>query len=237
VGFGIIWAIMTLLLFFVAKKTPVFLAKESKLNIKEKKDVNLFLKSLIAFSIFSIIFTYSDMFILGRFVSSEYIGYYQVAMGLIGSLSTLVIFSGALFPIFSRMKGNALETGFKKALKITGIISFALFAVSFLSSNLIINILYGKAYAPAISFFRALCLLLILWPFTALYNGYFMAKGKPEVVRNLLVFTAIFNLVLTFFIAYFLSQHSNSLAVLGLIFGTVFSNLLYLMGCIWKKRS
>jgi O-antigen/teichoic acid export membrane protein len=213
----------------------VFLAKESKLSVNEKKDVNLFLKSLIAFSVFSIIFTYSDMFILGRFVSSEYVGYYQVAMGLIGSLSTLVLFSSALFPIFSRLKGNALETGFKKALRITSLISFALFLISLLFSNIILNLLYGEAYAPAIPFFKGLCLLLILWPFTALYNGYFMAKGKPEVIKNLLIFIAIFNLVLNFFLVYFLSQHSNSFAVLGLIFGTVFSNLLYLAGCVWKK--
>lgn len=237
VGFGLIWAVMALLLFFVAKKTPVFLEKESKLTISEKKSVNLFLKSILAFSVFSIIFTYSDMFILGGFVSSEYIGYYQAAIGIIGSLSTLVLFSGSLLPIFSRLKGNALELGFKKALKITILISSILFLISFLSSGFIINILYGEAYAPAIPLFRGLSFLLILWPLTALYNGYFLAKGKPEIIKNLLIFIALFNLGLNFLLVYFLSSYNSSLAVLGLIFGIVFSNLLYLVGCVWKRRT
>lgn len=236
VCFGIIWAILALFLFFVAKKTPVFLAKESKLNIKEKKNVNLFLKSVLAFSIFSLLFTSSDMFILGGFVSSEYVGYYQAAMGLIGSLSTLVLFSSSLFPVFSRLKGNTLERGFKKALRITILISFILFLISLLFSSFIIGALYGKAYVQAVPFFRGLCFLLILWPFTAIYNGYFLAKGKPEVIRNLLIFASLFNLVLNFSLVYFLSQHSQSMAVLGLIFGTIFSNLLYLIGCVWKKK-
>jgi len=237
VSLGIIWAIMVLFLFFVAKKTPVFLAKKSKLSLKEKKEVNFFFISLIAFSVFSIIFSYSDIFILGGFVSSEYIGYYQAAMGLIGSLSTLVLFSGSLFPIFSRLKGKALELGFKKTLRITFLISFTLFLISLLFSNVIITTLYGKEYLQAIPFFRGLCFLLILWPFVALYNGYFMAKGKPEVIKNLLIFISLFNLGLNFLLVYFLSQSSSYLAVLGLIGGTVFSNLLYLIGCVWKKRS
>jgi len=234
--FGIIWAIMTLFLFFIAKKTPLFLVKESKLSIKEKKGVNLFLKSLIAFSVFSIILMFSDLFILGGFVSSEYIGYYQVASTLIGSLSALILFSSSLFPVFSRLKGNTLELGFKKALRITILISFALFLISFLFSSTIINLLYGEAYAQAIPFFRGLCFLLILWPFTALYNGYFMAKGKPELIRNILIFVSLFNLGLNFSLVYFLSQFSSSLAVLGLIGGTIFSNVLYLVGCVWKSK-
>jgi len=237
ISFGIIWAIMALFLFCVAKKTPVFLAKGSKLSIEEKKNVNLFLKSLLTFSIFSTIFIYSDMLILGGFVSSEYIGYYQSAIGLIGSLSAFVIFSGSLFPVFSRLKGNALELAFKKALRITILISFTLFLISILFSSFIIKVLYGNAYVQAIPFFRGLCLLLILWPFTALYNGYFMAKGKPEVIKNLLIFIALFNLGSNFLLVYFLSQYSNYLAVLGLIFGTVFSNLLYFIGCVWKRKN
>jgi O-antigen/teichoic acid export membrane protein len=79
---------------------------------------------------------------LGGFVSSEYIGYYQAAMGLIGSLSAFVLFSSSLFPVFSRLKGDALEGGFKKALRITALISLTLFLISLLFSGFIINILY-----------------------------------------------------------------------------------------------
>jgi O-antigen/teichoic acid export membrane protein len=234
--FGFLWMAMSLFLFLVAKKTSIFLSKDSKLSTKEKKEVNSFFKSLLVFSIFSVIFTYADIFILGGFVSSEYIGYYQAAMGLVGSLSALILFSNSLLPVFSRLKGNTLEIGFKKALRLTLVISCTLFVISFLSSEIIVNLLYGKVYAPAIPFFRGLCFLLILWPLTFLYNGYFIAKGKPRVIRNLLVFTASFNLILCLLLVYFFSKQRNSLAVGGLIFGTILSNILYLIGCVWKKR-
>lgn len=234
-SFGILWGIMTLFLYTLAKKTPLFLAKERELNIKEKRGVNLFLKSILLFSIFSLVLTYSDIFILGGFVTSEYIGYYQAAMGIIGSLSTMVLFSGSLLPVFSRLKGRALERGFKKSLKVTITLSAFLFVGSILLSEVLINLLYGTAYAPAIPFFRGLCFLLILSPLTTMYNGYFIAKGEPEVIRNLLVYTSIFNFILNFSLVYYFSHQSAYLAVMGLIFGTIFSNLLYLAGCIWKR--
>ncbi len=236
VSLGILWAVMALFLVSFARKTSLFASKKVELKSKEKKEANLFLKSLLAFSVFSLILTYSDVFVLGGFVSAEYIGYYQAAMGLIGALSTLVLFSNSLLPVFSRMKEGALEIGFNKALKLTAIISFALFILVFPLSGIIIPLLYGEAYAPAIPFFQGLCLLLLLWPFTAMYNGYFIAKGKPEVIKNLLIFTTCFNLALTFTLVYYFSQQSPSAAVLGLIFGTAFSNLVYLMGCAWRRR-
>ncbi len=234
--FGILWALLSLFLFISAKKTKVFLSKEAKLSLKEKIETNFFIKSLIAFSIFSIIFMYSDLFILGRFVSSEYIGFYQVALGLIGSLSTLVLFSGSLFPIFSRLKGDALEKAFKRSLKITIIISLILFVFSIIISKLLISLLYGEVYSQAIPFFRGLCFLLILWPITALYNGYFMAKGRPEVIKNLLIFVAFLNIGLGLSLAYFLSKINPSLAVFGVIFATILSNMIYITGCLWKKN-
>lgn len=236
VCFGIIWAIMDLFLFFVAKKTPILLSKKTELTLKEKKEANIFLKSLIVFSVFFLIFSYSDMFILGGFISSEYIGYYQAAFGLITSLSALIVFSGSLFPIFSRLKGDALEAGFRKAKRITLSLSFVLFAGSLLFSDFLVRFLYGEAYAQAIPFFRLFTFLLLLWPFLALYNGYFMAKGKPEVIKNLLIFTSLFNFALNFSLVYFLSDYSHSMAVSGLILGTIFSNFLYLAGCIWKRK-
>lgn len=236
IGFGIIWGIVLLYLFLIARKTPIFSAKLSKLSQKEKKETNIFFMSLLTFSICSILLSYSDIFILGGFVSSESIGYYQVSMGLIGSLSALILFSNSLLPIFSRLKGDVLERGFKKTLNLTILISFSLFILSFFSSELIITLLYGEKYLPAVPFFKGLSLLLILWPFNGLYNGYFIAKGKPEIIRNLLIFTSLFNLCINFLLVIYLSQINDSLAVLGLIFGTVLSNFVYLMGCIWKKN-
>jgi O-antigen/teichoic acid export membrane protein len=236
VCFGILWVILALFLLIKIKKTPVFSAKKIKLALKEKKQVNSFFVSLVLFSIFSIIFSYTDILLLGGFVSLEYIGYYQVAMGLVGSLSTLVLFSGSLFPVFSSMKGDALESGFNRTLKITFIISFVMCAGVLLFSKVIIEMLYGQAYLQAVPFFRELCLLLILLPFTSLYGAYFIAKGKPEIIKNLLIFVSLFNLGLNFLVVYFFSQYSYSYAVFGLISGTVFSNIIYLIGCILKKN-
>lgn len=233
---GILWALMGFFLMSSAKKTSLFFSKKLELTPKEKKESNLFFKSLMAFSIFSIILTYSDIFILGRFVSSEYIGYYQVAIGLIGSLSTLVLFSGALFPVFNRLKGKSLEIGFNKSLRLTLFVSLILFFASLLFSKLLIILLYGEAYYQSVLFFRGLSFLLILWPITSLYNGYFMAKGKPQIIRNLLIFVAIFNFFFAFFLAGFLLKYNFSYSVLGVIFAIILSNLIYLVGCILKKR-
>ena len=233
---GTLWSFLAFFLFFLLKKTSLIKSEKILLEPNEKKGVNLFFSSLLIFSIFSTIFNYLDIFILGGFVSSEYIGYYQSAMGLIGSLVTLVLYSNSLLPIFSRLSNEDLDKGFKRVFKLTFLISLFFSTISFLFSDLIINLLYGESYAPASFFLKGLSLLLILLPFNSLYNGYFIAKGKPNIIKNLLIFVSIFNLVFTFSLVYFLSKQSEFLAVFGVIIGLLVSNTLYLLGCVLKKR-
>ena len=78
------------------------------------------------------------MVMLGKFVPSEFIGYYQIALSLVGALGALITFSAVFLPLFSRMKEKQLERAFKGAVKITlllslmGVIFVLLFELLFL---------------------------------------------------------------------------------------------------------
>ena len=92
-----------ILTFFSRKKLGFLRSQKQNLTKKEKKHLNMFILPLTATALSGVFFGYIDTIMLGHFVSSEFIGYYGAAFGLIASASAVISFTGiALFPIFSR---------------------------------------------------------------------------------------------------------------------------------------
>ena len=181
-------------------------------------------------------FGFIDTIILGRFVTSEFIGYYKAASNLIGSIIPLIMFSGALLPIFSRMSLEHLERGFTKTIKAVFVLSIFLFIVVYLFSDLLIIFIYGVEYADAINVMRILSLLLISFPLISAYTGYFLARGNPKIVTILLIVATVASILFNYlFISYGISFGSLN-AIIWASIATVFVSYLYLGGLIIAKR-
>ena len=101
-------------LFYKSKKKIPFLKKKlEKIKNKEKKQLKKFIAPLTVLGISGLFFGYIDMIMLGHFIGAEFIGYYYAAFSLIAALVAILGFSPALFPIFSRLKGDKLRRAYK----------------------------------------------------------------------------------------------------------------------------
>jgi len=237
ISLGFVWLLTFLFLFIFGRSRLPFLKVEaSKLQKNEKKKINRFVLNLIAFSLSGIFFSYIDILFLGHFVLSNFIGYYAVTLGLLASLPPLIGFSSVLFPIFSRIKGERLERGFKKTIRITVFLALLFFIFVFVFASLIIKIIYGEAYLNAIPLLRLLSFLLISMPLIPLYTTYFIARGKPKIVTKFLLISAIINIILNYILIIWLIDYSQMAAVIGVCLATLISNYFLLFGLVFIRK-
>lgn len=234
----ILLGILTLIFFILIgrKKLSYMSVKSSSLSKAEKSKLKKFLiqMSLLLFS--GLFFGYIDMILLGRFVLSDFIGYYRVAFSFIEVAGPLLVFTTVLFPLFSRIKGKRLERGFKKALRITIFLSISLFLIILLFAPLIVNIIYGKSYATSIPLLRILSFLIVSLPLTYLYSTYFISKGFPQIVTKLLAISTVINVLLNYILIVWLIKYGQLMAVYGVCIATLISRYFYLFGLVIYKR-
>jgi len=237
IGLSFSYFISSIVLLILSRSKLKYLKeKEKKISSSEKKKVNKFILPVSATVITAIFFGYIDIVMLGRFVLSEYIGYYRAALGLVAAAAPLIIFSSALLPIFSRLKNQQLERGFKKSLSVTILISLALFFFVFLFSPFIINFVYGERYGPSINLLRLFSLLFLNSPITSIYGSYFTAKGKPIIVTRTLVVSLVVNIILNLLAILFFLDRGDLFVVYGVAGATIISSWFYTAGLMWSKN-
>jgi len=237
IGLSLAYFLSAIFLAIVSKLNITYLKERTKkLSFNEKKKTNKFVLAISAVVLSGMFFGYIDMIMLGRFVQPEFIGYYKIALGLVGALGSLISFSIVFLPLFSRMKKKQLEKAFNKSIKITFLFSLIIASSVLLFAPWIINILYGSNYAPAINLLRALSLLVISMPIIALFVSYFIAKGEPKKITKALVFSTILNIILNYIVIKSLIIKGPFEAVLGVTAVTIFSRYFYLGWLFSQKK-
>jgi len=234
----------SLFLFFDVRKIylkKLKTEKTSKLQKKQKRVINKFLLATATLALSGIFFANIDKVMLGRFVASEFIGYYTASFSLVGAMATLMGFAAVVvLPIFSRLKGKKLERGFKKAIRTTLIFSIGAFLVTLLLAYFVVLIVYGKEYILAANILRALSPLLLILPIMAIYQAYYLSQGKPQIVAKLLIMATILNIFLNYVLITSLLPYGHLAATYGAGIATLISQLIsqvfYLGGLSWKKN-
>ena len=205
--------------------------KKDRLTNVENKSLKKFILPLTATALSGVFFGYIDTIMLGHFVTGEFIGYYGSTFSLIGAGSVIIGFAGAaLFPIFSRLKGQKLEKAFKKTFNFILIISLVSAILSFFLAPIIINIVYGQEYSSSIILLRIFSLLLIVLPLTGIYDSYFMSQERTKIIAILLVGTTIVNIVLNYVFIVFGLKFGMMQAVIGACIATIISRYIYFFG-------
>ena len=228
---------LAILVFFSKRKISFLNSKMKKLTIFEKKNLIKFTIPITFIVLSSAFFGYIDTIMLGRFVTGEFLGYYAAAFSLVASISAIISFSsGALFPIFARLKGKKLETGFRKTRLITFAISLMAAIITFFLAKYLILIAYGKDYLTSIFLLKLFAVFVLMGPIIGLYESYFISQEKTKTIAILLIITTIINIVLNIvFISYGLKFGMYE-AILGAAIATLISRGIYLFGLgVWKK--
>lgn len=219
-------------LMFFSDKLNFLRGPQIKLNTTEKKEAKKFTKDLAILGLAGVLLGYTDMIFLGRYVTAEFIGFYQAAFSFIVSSIPLISFSSALFPIFSRLSGERLKNGFAKSRNITLLLSFIVFLVTLVFAPIIIQIIGGSNYENSVLILRALSFLSISMPLSSLYSSYILAKGHPRSTTYILAISTLINLILNFLLITSLLKYGQMAAVIGSCIATVVSNYLYMVGLI-----
>lgn len=207
-------------------RRPKYLQEE--LGSDERKKVLWFILPLTVTGLSGMFFGYIDVIMLGRYVASEYIGFYQAALALIGSAGAVIGFSGALFPLFSRLQGERLKSLFKWSVFYTALIAVAGVIATLLLSTLVVQFVYGATYVSSALLLRILSPIILLDSLIAVYSSFFISQSKSLTVAKILIFSTILNIILNYFlITYFLSTGGYA-ATIGAAIATIIAKMAYL---------
>lgn len=225
------------LLILTRKKLSFLKSKKEKLTKQEKKEIFLFLIPLSVTLLAGLFFGQIDVVMLGHFVESNFIGFYQAAFALIGSASAVIGFAaGALFPIFVRLKGKQLERGLNKSLKLTFLISLAAAIFTYFIAPYVIRLVYGEEYMQAVPLLQIFSILMILIPITGIYGAYFISTRQTKSFAWIIIIATIVNIVLNYLFIIYSLQYGMIYSVIGVCVATVISKLVYLGGLIIFRK-
>jgi len=229
-------------LLYIFYKKIIFIddwkSSKKSLSKKEKNNVKKFvlLNSTIILS--GIFFGYIDIVMLGYFVSSEYIGYYQGAFSFINAAISLITFSGALLPVFSRLNKVKMNTFLEKTTKVVSLVSIISFLFIFFAAKPLVFTIFGPEYASSVNILRILSFLLLSIPITTVYSTFFLSSGKPGVVSKFLIISTLINIVLNYLLISYFITHSSLYATYGAAVATIISRysfMIFLMA--YRRRS
>ncbi|MEM4152962.1 MAG: flippase [Candidatus Pacearchaeota archaeon] len=195
-----------LFLYFILFKKYRFLIKGKKIKLEkqEKQRLLSFFGWLTISSISLVFFTHIDMFMLGIFLPAEFVGYYNVIISIMTSISALVAFGSVLLPVFTQIEEGKLERGFIKVFKYVSLVAFpAAIGLAYIIVPAI-KIIYGQAYVPlkyslAITITAVLLSLIVIEAaLTVVFSSLFQAKEKPKILSILIIIATIFNVILNY---------------------------------------
>jgi O-antigen/teichoic acid export membrane protein len=228
---------LSIFFYYFRKKISFFKEKRIILSSAEKKNMNRFIWPLTLTVLSGAFFGYIDTIMLGHFVSGEYIGYYAAAFSLAASAAAIIgFFSGALFPIFARLKGKALERSFRKTRNMALLISFSAAIVTFFLAKYVILIAYGNEYLAAAPILKMFSLFVLIGPIIGIYDAYFTSQERTKVIAILLIITTIINIGLNWtFITYGL-RFGMFEALIGATLATLISRGVYLFSLGFYRK-
>ncbi|MBU3923555.1 MAG: oligosaccharide flippase family protein [Nanoarchaeota archaeon] len=211
--------------------------KPKQLTKKEKSTIWKFVIPLSAIALSGTFFGNIDMFMLGGFIEdSTFIGYYFAAFGLIGSAAAILSFSSiSLLPIFSKLKGDRLEQGFKKTIRLTLLISISAAIFTFVFAKIIIKI-PGPSFSPAVHILEIFSLILISAPLIALYTTYYISQKYTKKFAIILFASTLLNIALNYILITALLPYGMMQATYGACIATIISRYLNLAGLIIFKK-
>lgn len=225
----------TLIFFSIkARKEIIFLKqKSSHLDRIERKKVNKFILPLSISLVLYTVIDQVDVILLGRFVTSEFIGYYSAAFSLISPATAFTALSIALLPIFSRLEGEQLKRGLKKSVLVTSVVAVFFTFMIVLLSPLMMGLVYGENYSPAINLLRLGSLVIIPSTLAGIYVNFFVSRGKTYVAAKVLGFVAATKIIFGYFLVSNLVKISLFDATVGVISARIISEYIYLAALVF----
>lgn len=210
---------------FVGEKVPI-----------EKSRVTKYILYMALAGISLKIFGAIDTLMLGRFVETEFIGYYRAALNLVKTVSALLGFGAVLLPTFTQISGEQLKRGFQKTSRYILMFSIPATAGLFMLAKYFMLAIYGKEYVLGTLPLYVLILMVLIQPLIAFYSSIFQAKEKAKSLAKSVFVSLLVNIALNYILIKSLLVYGGEYALLGAAIATVSARGIYLTQLSYKTK-
>jgi O-antigen/teichoic acid export membrane protein len=138
-----------------------------------------------------------DTLVVGRFVGSQGLGYYNLAWqlsNLVGRNVTATVTTVAM-PAFSLIKGEPvrLQQAYLRMLRLLGAIAFPLLIALFVLAPDVVLLVYGPGWGPVVDLLRIFIVFTLVRSVTSPTGTIFNALGRPDLgLRVTVVFVPFY---------------------------------------------
>lgn len=126
-----------------------------------------------------------DNLIIGRFLGAEALGYYSLAYQLISFPRARFnpIITQVAFPVFSKVQhdNGVLRRAYLRVVSYVATFAFPTLAGMFVVAPLFVQVVYGKAWLPAVAVIRILCIVGAVKAQGNPIGSLLLSKGRADI--------------------------------------------------------
>lgn len=157
---------------------------------QQLKDLFRYARGMLGLPIMTVLYNQSDIFVVGRVMTSEMTGYYSIAYGLAQIPNQLygAIMVPILMSAFATMQtdNEALVRNLVRSTKYVAMVALPGFALMASAAPLVLRTLYGPEYATASVAFSIMCVTVAVRVVCRGMVTIFFATGRPHLSRQAL---------------------------------------------------
>lgn len=151
------------------------------IDLDTKKKFNNFGNWMLLWSMFAVLQSKLDVFMLASFTTPEQVSYYDIASKVIRPILMVVsAYAQVLNPQFASIKKSEMKHRITIIVKFIGIIS-VLIVVAIIMVGPVINIVFGNKYNNSILPAQMLLFAIIFYVWTVPFNSALYALNKPYI--------------------------------------------------------
>jgi len=220
---SILITIIFVLIYLKKRYKEFFKSEIQEIN---RKELFHYLKYLTISSFSILLLFYTDVLILGKFVSPEYIGFYKTASSIAAFAFSILVFTTIIYPILTTASKNKTKNISNILLYYISIFAFPITALLVILSKYFIRLLFGYEYLDAYFPLIVLSFLVIITPISEYFRVLLNSKGYTKNTAKIITIGSILNVILNLiFIYFFFKFWGPKMAVLGAAISTVLSRL------------
>ncbi len=169
------------------------------ISVKHYKELLSFSISIVGNNILKVVVRRADDFLIGYFLGSTLLGYYNIGYRLLLVIIRLVtgIMNAVAFPTFARLqdKPKRMRSAFYKVTEYTSLLAFPVFIGMATLANELVPALFGDQWTPSIPVMQVLALIGILQSVLYFNNSVMRATGKPGWEFSIMLLNATFSVI------------------------------------------
>ena len=159
------------------------------------RDLYKFSKGVVGLSFLNLIFTRTDIFVLGKLISTTQLGLYTMGVALIQTPSVLLVgmLAQTLFPAFAHVQEDNDRVN-RILVEVTSwliLLGLPVVVVIYLCGHSLLSIVYGARYVAAAGPLAFAAAVVFLNALNAAITCVFSGMGRPELHRRAVTASAV----------------------------------------------